>query len=72
MGSSSGTPQVAEPVLQDSLNYWEKQSATYDGVLGVCDSLHHISQLICDRGRRLRLWGTLSFLYLSVRQADLR
>ena len=27
--------QVQEPVIQDSLTYWEKQSATYDGVLGV-------------------------------------
>ena len=26
---------MAEPVLQDSLIYWEKQSATYNGVLGV-------------------------------------
>jgi hypothetical protein len=26
---------MAEPVLQDSLTYWEKQSATYNGVLGV-------------------------------------
>lgn len=25
---------MAEPVLQDSLTYWEKQSATYNGVLG--------------------------------------
>ena len=25
-----------EPVLQDSLKYWERQSATYNGVLGVC------------------------------------
>jgi hypothetical protein len=65
MGSSSGSPQVAEPVLQDSLSYWENQSATYDGVLGVCGRFSHVSQLtkafICNRSRRLRNWRTLSF-----------
>ena len=35
--STSDPPQVAEPVVKDSLSYWEKQSATYNGVLGVCD-----------------------------------
>ena len=34
-----------EPVLQDSLGYWERQSATYNGVLGVCVVTSHISQL---------------------------
>jgi len=33
--STSDPPQAAEPVVKDSLSYWEKQSATYDGVLGV-------------------------------------
>jgi len=34
--SSSGSALVGvgEPVLKDSLRYWEKQSPTYDGVLG--------------------------------------
>jgi hypothetical protein len=32
--NSDSTP-AEEPVIQDSLAYWEKQSATYDGVLGV-------------------------------------
>lgn len=26
-------------MVKDSLSYWEKQSATYDGVLGVCSCL---------------------------------
>ncbi|KAF8478547.1 AdoMet dependent proline di-methyltransferase-domain-containing protein [Russula ochroleuca] len=34
MASSPSSPQVEEPVLQDSLSYWEEQKATYDGVLG--------------------------------------
>jgi hypothetical protein len=35
---SSDSTVVAkpEPVLQGSLSYWERQSATYNGVLGVC------------------------------------
>ena len=43
MASSPSLPQVEEPVLQDSLSYWEKQKATYDGVLGVCGCLSHVS-----------------------------
>lgn len=34
--SDSTVVAEPEPVLQDSLRYWEKQSATYNGVLGVC------------------------------------
>ena len=73
---ASSSSQVAEPVLQDSLSYWEKQSATYNGVLGACDYPSHVSlliqALICNRGRRLRQWRMPFFLYLSVCQADLR
>ncbi len=34
--SSSVSTLVGEPVLNDSLTYWERQSATYNGVLGLC------------------------------------
>ena len=43
MASSPSSPQVEEPVLHDSLSYWEKQKATYDGVLGVSACLSHVS-----------------------------
>ncbi|KAH9996822.1 alpha-N-methyltransferase NTM1 [Russula vinacea] len=39
MASSPSPPQVEEPVLQDSLSYWEKQKATYDGSLPRTESL---------------------------------
>ncbi|KAI9507375.1 AdoMet dependent proline di-methyltransferase-domain-containing protein [Russula earlei] len=32
--SAADLPQIPEPVLQDGLSYWEKQSVSYDGVLG--------------------------------------
>ena len=68
---ASSSSQVAEPVLQDSLSYWEKQSATYNGVLGACDCSSHVSLLIeANRGRRLRQWRMSFFLYLSVRRVD--
>lgn len=71
---SSDPTAVAEPepVLQDSLRYWERQSATYNGVLGVCAvTLSYLSthlKLSSFSNRGLRLWCMLSSL--SVRQAD--
>jgi hypothetical protein len=42
--STSDPPRAAEPVVKDSLSYWEKQSATYDGVLGVYDQFSQFTQ----------------------------
>jgi protein N-terminal methyltransferase len=66
MASSTSTtpPLVQEPVIRDSLTYWENQSATYDGVLGVCpDISHHLPT--SHLARWLWLWRTL-FFYLLV------
>ena len=41
--STSDPLQAAEPVVKDSLSYWEKQSATYDGVLGVYDQVSQLT-----------------------------
>jgi hypothetical protein len=70
---SSDSTVVAEPgpVLQDSLRYWERQSATYNGVLGVCavTSLISLSSLklssISNRQAATALVYAL-FSYLSA------
>ena len=70
MASSSAQSQVAEPVLQDSLSYWEKQSATYNGVLGVYDYLFHAAQLTESLPRQAATAMAYALLSMSQRQAD--
>jgi hypothetical protein len=53
---------MAEPVLQDSLTYWEKQSATYNGVLGV--SVVSLSSLVAV-SRRWQAVTALAYILSS-------
>ena len=58
---------MTEPVLQVSLTYWEKQSATYNGVLGV--SALCLSCLVAVSRRWqavMALAYILSFLHLGT------
>jgi hypothetical protein len=67
--SASGSPQVAEPVLTDSLSYWERQSATYNGVLGTCSWLSSIFHLISST---IEIGGYGSGVKLLSLNLDLR
>ena len=69
MASSSAQSQVAEPVLQDSLSYWEKQSATYNGVLGVCDCFSHVAQLTESLPRQAATAMAYDLLSMSQRSS---
>ena len=61
---------MAEPILQDGLIYWEKQSATYNGVLGVSRSSACRCRLT-SLGRWLWLWRTSFYLSFILALFDI-